>query len=203
MKKHKIRNAILGCIILGIGSYFVVEQIKGKRVCVIPVPQEGKIGGPFRLQNQEGAWVTERSFGDKYLMIYFGHRSCPDVCPTTLQTIQEALKLVGKYAHTIQPIFVTVDPKQDTAEELKQFLIAYPGVVGLTGTQADIDRMKKNFKIEGQEDEGGKMPDQPDHASMVYLMDPKGAYLLHFGHKTTAKEMAIQLKTFFETDGLR
>lgn len=49
------------------------------------------IGGPFMLASSRGDNVTDRSFPGKWLLIFFGYTSCPDVCPTALTDMSTAL----------------------------------------------------------------------------------------------------------------
>src|SRR4029077_7237917 len=97
------------------------------------------VGGPFTLRDGNGRTVTERDFRGKYMLVYFGYTFCPDVCPTTLNEMSEALDRLGPKADRVQPIFITVDPKRDTPAVVKQYVTAFtPRLIGLTGTPEQI-----------------------------------------------------------------
>ncbi len=84
------------------------------------------VGGPFELcQDGSGKQVTDRDFRGKYMLVYFGYTFCPDVCPTTLNEVADALDHLGSKADRLQPIFITVDPKRDTPEVVKQYTAAF------------------------------------------------------------------------------
>src|SRR6476646_3488168 len=72
------------------------------------------IGGPFALVDQNGRAVSDRDFAGRYRIVYFGYTHCPDVCPTDLATISQALNLFDKKdparAARVQPLFISVDP---------------------------------------------------------------------------------------------
>ena len=92
------------------------------------------VGGPFTLQDGSGRQVTDRDFRGKYMLVYFGYTFCPDVCPTTLNEVADALDRSGSKADRLQPIFITVDPKRDTPAVVKQYVAAFtPRLIGLTG----------------------------------------------------------------------
>ena len=55
-----------------------------------------RIGGAFSLTDQDGRTVTDRDFAGKYRIVYFGYTFCPDVCPTDVQNIAAALKLLER-----------------------------------------------------------------------------------------------------------
>ena len=51
------------------------------------------IGGAFNLLNHHNEPVTEKDFLGKFMLVYFGYTYCPDICPTDLQIMSEALRL--------------------------------------------------------------------------------------------------------------
>ncbi len=137
-----------------------------------------KIGGPFRLTDGKGRTVTDRDFAGRYRVMYFGYTFCPDVCPTDMQAIAGGLKLLDKSAPAkaakIVPMFITVDPERDTAPVVGRFAAAFDRrVVGLTGTPAQIDAVKKAYAVwsaKGDPSPGGGY--LVNHSRQVYLMDP-------------------------------
>jgi protein SCO1/2 len=130
--------------------------------------------------DQDGQQVSDRRFAGKYRIMYFGYTFCPDVCPTDMQTIGGAMKLLEAsdpaLAARIVPIFVTVDPTRDTPAVVKQFVTAFhPRIVGLTGSPAAIETVKKEFAIfsaKGDAASGGGY--LVNHSRQAYLMDPDG-----------------------------
>ena len=144
-------------------------------------PLEGaRIGGAFTLTDQNGKTVTEQAFAGKYRIMYFGYTFCPDVCPTDVQAIGAAVKKLETsdpaLAAKIVPVFVTVDPARDTPAVLKQFVSAFhPRMVGLTGTDAQIARIKTGYAVyssKGDPSPGGGY--LVNHSRQAYLMDPDG-----------------------------
>ena len=53
------------------------------------------IGGPFTLLDGNGQTVTDKDFRGKYMLVYFGYTFCPDVCPTTLNAVADAMDKLG------------------------------------------------------------------------------------------------------------
>ena len=139
-----------------------------------------RIGGPFTLVDQDGRQVTDSQFAGKYRIMYFGYTFCPDVCPTDMQTIGAAMKMLESsdpaLAARIVPVFVTVDPTRDTPAIVKQFVSAFhPRMVGLTGTPEAIEAVKKEYAIfsaKGDASPGGGY--LVNHSRQAYLMDPDG-----------------------------
>jgi protein SCO1/2 len=138
------------------------------------------IGGPFQLIDGQGASVSERSFPGKYTLVYFGYTLCPDVCPTTLADLTDALDKLGAKGNQIQPIFITVDPKRDTAPVMKQYVAAFsPRLVGLTGSPGEIAAVAREYRVYYAEHRTGPGPDDytMDHSSILYLMAPDGSFI--------------------------
>lgn len=155
------------------------------------------IGGPFTLVDQDGRTVTDQDFRGKWMLIYFGYTFCPDVCPTSLSTVAQALdKLAPGDRNLIAPIFVTVDPARDTPAVMKDYVAAFhPALIGLTGNDVQVAAAMKAYKVYGARAKG----DDPvnytvDHSSILYLVDPSGNFVQHFAHGTAADDVATALK---------
>ncbi len=73
--------------------------------------------------------------------VYYGYTHCPDACPTAMADVASALRKVGPaLAKKAVVVFVTTDPKRDTAPVLRAWLDQFStSFVGLLGTQAEVD----------------------------------------------------------------
>lgn len=146
-----------------------------------PPPLEGaKMGGAFRLTNQDGKTVTDADFAGKYRLVYFGYTFCPDVCPVDVQIMGQGLSAFEKMdpvrGAKVVPVFITVDPVRDTPAVVKEFVANFhPRMVGLTGPERDIDAVAQRYGI-------AYMRQKPnaqgaylvDHARIAVLYGPKG-----------------------------
>ena len=145
-----------------------------------PATQVASIGGPFTLTNAQGKSVTNADFRGRYMLVYFGYTFCPDVCPTTLNDVAQALDKLGPKADRLQPVFITVDPAQDTPAVMSQYTAAFtPRLEGLTGTQAQIATVAKEYRVYYAPHRTGPNPDDytMDHSSVLYVMGPDGGFL--------------------------
>jgi len=156
------------------------------------------IGGAFTLVDHDGRTVTDADYRGRYTLIFFGYTYCPDVCPTTMQNISDAMDLLGASADQVQPLFVSVDPERDTAEVLKSFVGNFhPRMIGLTGSAEQLAAVAKAYKVYFQKvQEEGAADDEylMNHSSIVYLMDPDGEFVAHFTHGTTSDDMAAGIR---------
>jgi len=129
----------------------------------------------FQLQTLDGHHVTEASYRGRWLLIYFGYTFCPDVCPTVLIDVGQALNALGPLADRIQPIFITVDPVRDTASHMGQYLTAFsPRIVGLRGDPKQIEITAKQFHTYYRARSLGNGAYAVDHSSFLYVMSPDG-----------------------------
>ncbi len=138
-----------------------------------------RIGGAFSLIDQNGRTVSDRDFAGRYRIVYFGYTFCPDVCPTDVQNIAAAVKLLERdepaLARRIAPIFITIDPARDTPPVLKRFVSAFhPRLVGLTGTAAQIAKVAREYGIYFARGAGTSEGYLMDHSRQIYLFDPDG-----------------------------
>ncbi len=156
------------------------------------------IGGPFALIDQKGRVRTDKDFKNKYMLVYFGYSYCPDICPTGLQAITDAMEGLGGDAQSVQPIFISVDPERDTPEQLASYMENFnPRFIALTGSKAQVEDAMKQYRVFAQQadDPGSENTEYLiDHSSIVYLMAPGGEHVAHFTHATPASEMVEGIK---------
>jgi cytochrome oxidase Cu insertion factor (SCO1/SenC/PrrC family) len=160
------------------------------------------VGGPFTLTNQKGEVVSEKTFAGKYMMVFFGFTHCQDVCPTELQVMSVAMQQLGADADKIVPIFVSVDPDRDNAAVMAEYVKAFdPRLQGLTGTPTQIASMAKAYHAFYKKVPNEKNPDdyEMDHATIIYLIGPDGAFVKHFNYTTDANALATELKKVLKT----
>ena len=153
---------------------------------------EPLIGGSFTLVDGTGATRTDEDFRGRLMLVYFGFTYCPDVCPTELQAMGQAVDLLGEKADSVQPIFVTIDPERDTPQMVGQYVESFhPRMVGLTGTPEQVAAAAKVYRVYYRKAEvEGSSDYLMDHSSIVYLMGRDGKFLTHFSHGTSPQDMA-------------
>jgi protein SCO1/2 len=167
---------------------------------------QAAIGGPFELVDQNGKTRTDKDFRGKYMLVYFGYTFCPDVCPTELQVMANAMdQLDDKIASQVQPIFITVDPERDTVQAMADYVPHFsPRLVGLTGTLEQTSAAAKAYRVYyAKSYEKGEPKDSDtylvDHSSFTYLMGPDGKYIRHFNYGVTPEKMAQGITKAVET----
>jgi protein SCO1/2 len=157
-----------------------------------------RVGGPISLIDQTGRAVTEADFADRPTVLYFGFANCPDICPTSLQTLRAAFDARPGGAPDVNVALVTLDPERDTPDVLSRYVSsdAFPkGLKGLTGTPAQVDAAAAAFKVlhQKREEQGSAVGYVIDHSSLFYVMDRAWKPLAIFPSEMSPADMSACL----------
>ena len=167
---------LVALALAGIAALFVVQ-----RVTVHP-PQatttaRSSFGGPFTLVGGDGQpFSSEKLLGKPYAM-YFGFTRCGDVCPTVLSRMVRLRQQVGG-ADKSNIVFVTIDPTHDGPKEVGQYATLFNSpIIGLTGSPAQIDQVKKQFGIYAEPSPHPMPGKEMLHSAIVLLFDRNGKFV--------------------------
>ncbi len=133
-------------------------------------------GGDFVLQSAKGP-VALHDFRGKVVLLYFGYTWCPDVCPTSLSLMGQALRaLAPSELGEVQGIFVSVDPARDTVDRLATYAAYFhPNILGITGTAADVAQVAKQYGAAYHKVPGGSPTEYVvDHTSFTCVIGKDG-----------------------------
>jgi protein SCO1/2 len=139
--------------------------------------------------------IAVAEFRGKVVVVFFGYTQCPDICPTTLTGMKEAMRLLGSGADRVRVLFVTVDPERDSLTTLAGYLPWFdPRFIGL---RADPERTRqaanayKVFYAKANVAPGGTaLGYSVDHTAESYAYDPKGRLRLKIAHGADPKHIA-------------
>ncbi len=154
------------------------------------------VGAPFTLADSAGRRVSLADFRGRLVLLYFGFAQCPDVCPTDLAAISDALRSLGAAAAGVQPLFVTLDPARDTPAVLREYAAAFhPRFVALTGSEAEVRVVATSFKVFYEKvPVKGAQGYAIDHTAYTFLLDREGKFVILFPPGTPAPRMAEMLR---------
>ena len=179
-----IRNTLLGilafvAVIMGVFLYTMLSphtlsDDAYKKLGYFPFHPARPIGA-FSLTDQKSQRVGHVELEGNWSLLYFGYTSCPDVCPTTLSQLAQAMKLLTRRP---QVIMVSVDPERDTPARLGEYLKSFdPGFIGYTGTFDEVVNLATQLNIAF-----GKVPGsspgtyEVNHSADIVVVNPKGKY---------------------------
>lgn len=199
LKKRLARLVVLSIIAVAIGGVIAGIQIKNAHgpMAQSAVKSNGvagaDIGGAFSLTDHNGQPFSEKNLAGHPTLIYFGFTFCPSICPTELQKMTAAMKMAdAEKSDKIMPVFITIDPERDTVDVMKNYVTQFhPRLIGLTGTQDDINVAARAWRVYAQKVQDETMSEYTmDHSSYIYLQGPDGGLQAIFGTDSTAREIA-------------
>jgi protein SCO1/2 len=130
------------------------------------------IGGAFTLMDETGKTVTNETYKTPYKLLFFGFTHCPSICPTELLKMADVLTGLGDRANKITPLFISIDPARDTPSELAAYTNHFDDrIIGLTGTQDQIDAVVRAFKAYAARVNTENGDYTMDHSGFMYLTD--------------------------------
>lgn len=172
--------AVAAAALAALGVLLIVARNGGEKIetpvvenCIL----EGAdaVNGPIELIDSAGQTVTQADFAGAPAVLYFGFTHCPDICPTSMYSLAAALAEPGGY--DVQTALISLDPERDTPEIMGAYVATEgfpPGLVGLTGSRAQIDAAKASFHVYSARApiEGGPADAyNVDHSSFLYVLD--------------------------------
>ncbi|MFP5349737.1 MAG: SCO family protein [Gammaproteobacteria bacterium] len=160
-------------------------------------------GKDVTLTAHTGERVSTAAFRGKVTVLFFGYTHCPDICAPTLVKLAAARKALGSDADKVQVLFITVDPKHDTPEQLAKFVPKFdPSFIGLSGTPAEIGAVAAEYKV-AYAPTPASMSQQVliDHSGGMLVKDATGKLRLLFKNDMPVAEITADLRQLLKVKG--
>jgi len=158
-------------------------------------------GQSLELTDHTGRARRLEDFRGKAVVLFFGFTHCPDICPTTLAEISQAIRSLGPDAERVQLLMVSVDPERDTQDSLAKYITAFdPRFLGLRGELAATRKVAAEFKIYFEKRKQGDSY-SVDHSAQSYVIDPQGRLRLLVRHDRIGQDLAPDLRTLLRNPG--
>jgi protein SCO1 len=147
-------------------------------------------GTHFRLSDMRG----------KIVMLFFGYTSCPDICPTTMAELKQALEKAGDKANQVQVIFVTVDPQRDTPERVQEYVNHFNSeFIGLSGSESELAKVWHDYGVFREIADGSSAAGYlVNHTARVTLIDQQGNLRVSFPFDTPVEDVVHDLKLLLD-----
>ena len=144
-------------------------------------------GSSFTLKDMNNKTITQKSFEGPFTAIFFGFTHCPDICPMTLNKMDIVLSKLKNKKKNIKFFFISVDPKRDTPEVIKNYLSSFDNnFIGITGEPEKIYLLSQSWGIISQKIFYENGDYNVDHSSTVILLKD-GKYIARISHKDDLK----------------
>lgn len=135
-------------------------------------------GGTYALVDQDDKPVDQTMFDGHPSLLFFGFTHCADVCPTTMAEMAGWFEQLGERGKNLEGYFVSIDPDRDTPAVLHDYVRAVSDrITGITGPQAEIDKMVKAWHVYAAKVPGENGDYDMDHTASVFLLDSKGQFV--------------------------
>jgi protein SCO1 len=158
----------------------------------------------FELRDTQGKTVSSTDLRGLWVLAFFGYTSCPDICPTTLFDIAQALAHLGPLAARVQPLFISVDPQRDTPKKLREYVNDFDErILPLTGTAEQLDRAARSFGVAFFKVPGASPNDYTiAHGAIITLIGPEGGLVTRFSTNVSADQIASKLGRLIDMNAL-
>jgi protein SCO1/2 len=191
-------------LLVGIGSFLLIGMVAVWTILFSkPAGFRGTIYAEpyppapvFALTRADGTRFLSTQTRGEVTLLFFGYTSCPDVCPTTLAELNQAMGQLGGEADRVQVVFVTVDPGRDTPSRVQEYVNHFnPDFIGLSGTEEELTKVWSDYGVYREIVEGtSALGYLVDHTARVTLIDPDGNLRISFSFETPVDDIVHDLK---------
>ncbi len=171
-------------------EYVGYRQSPGQQVGAASLPDASAEGAEFAFAAEPG----------HLLIAYFGYTSCPDVCPTTLSGLRQALRDLGDDAARVDLAMVTIDPARDTDDILVGYVQSFvDGAHALRTTddsalRAVTEAFGASYSVTTAADGAVEVA----HSGAMYVVDPSGTVTLTWPFGVTSDDIRGDLAQLLE-----
>lgn len=204
MRSHKALIAAVAVLALTLGAVvsYVTSRREAPHIDGSLWPQSKALTA-FSLDGHQGKAFTLEALTGRWTLLFFGYTHCPDVCPVTLSVLKNAVALMEDAGvDPPQVVFVSVDPKRDTAEHLAAYVSYFnPRFVGVTGSDTELKAFARQlgvlYVLNEADADGNYLV---DHTAGVFLLDPRARLVALFQAPQSAEAMARDIPRIQELE---
>ena len=192
--------AVLG-LLFGLWAYHNLGATEEQKPTLVSatVFDQPRALNDFKLTDDHKKTFTMAQLKGHWNMVFFGFTHCPDLCPTTLSTLNQAYTSLQAQGQTVMPqvVFISVDPQRDDPQQIKEYLSSFnPHFLGATGTEAQLKQLSQELSVLYAKI---SQPDNKnytiDHSGTILLINPQGQFAGVFTLPHDAKKIAQDMKT--------
>lgn len=188
------------------GAIVIAAVAAAARVGQTPAqapPVIADLGGDFELSGAGGARVRLQDYRGRIILLFFGYTHCPDVCPTSLVTLKQAVEGLGKSGDQTQVIMVSIDPQRDSPDHVAQYVRYFdPQFVGLSGTRDEIDKVARQYRVFYRPGDALRQGEYLiSHSAYVYALDRQGRVRALHGAEARPAEITETARQLLQESG--
>ena len=168
-----LSSIIISFVIILIMTFLFAEYLSRKNA-----PEKlSEIISKVNLIDHNGQPFKNTTLKNKPSLLFFGFTNCPEICPTTLADLSQITKEVTSNDDSINIIFVTLDPKRDNKEHLKDYIKYFDGnIIGVTGNKIEIKEFADNWGVFYEAVKTTNSNYTLNHTATVFMIDALGNF---------------------------
>ena len=131
----------------------------------------------INLIDHNGIEFNRASLNEKPSLLFFGFTHCPEICPTTLSQLSEITENLQNPIDLTNIVFITLDPKRDTQDHLKEYIQYFnKNVIAITGQINEIKKLADNWNVFFETIGSSKENYNINHTATVFMLDRTGIF---------------------------
>ena len=131
----------------------------------------------INLIDHNGFDFNGASLNEKPSLLFFGFTHCPEICPTTLSQLSEITENLQNPIDLTNIVFITLDPKRDTQDHLKEYIQYFnKNVIAITGQINEIKKLADNWNVFFETIGSSKENYNINHTATVFMLDRTGIF---------------------------
>ncbi|SHF34570.1 protein SCO1/2 [Microbulbifer donghaiensis] len=160
-----------------------------------------RILSDFELVDDSGEAFRTGSLSGNWTLVFFGFTHCPDICPTTLATLNSFYQTLDEETRADTDILlVSVDPKRDGPQQLHDYVrYFHPDFRGVTGEFLNLKRFANQLNVPFNKVPLADGEYTVDHGSQVVLINPRGHYHAFFKAPLDPAKMKLTYRSMRAT----
>ena len=168
-----LSSIIISFVIILVLTFLFAEYLSRKNA-----PEKlSDIINKVNLIDHNGQPFKSATLKNKPSLLFFGFTNCPEICPTTLADLSEITKKITLNDDSINIIFVTLDPKRDNKEHLKDYIQYFDGnIIGVTGNKIEIKEFADNWGVFYETIKTTDNNYTLNHTATVFMIDKLGNF---------------------------
>lgn len=149
----------------------------------------------FTLTNHHNEKMTNADLSGKWTLAFVGYTFCPDICPVTLAEINKVYPELAQQASSnpLQIWFLSVDPKRDTTERLREYINYFnQDFIASTGPHDQLFPLVRSMgMMYGMSDDMSNPNYLVDHSASIVVINPEGNVVGRFKPKQELGQLSI------------
>ena len=204
MNKSSIASVALAALFGGFAISWIISSNKSIELeSGLWFGDQARALPEFELVDHNQQQLVKSDLNGTWSLMFFGYTHCPDICPTSLQTMSDMVSAIDDpdVVAALRVYFVSVDPERDKPEVLASYVTYFnPDFIGATAIEEKLSILTRSLGIAHDirnKVEGSSSYDV-DHSSAIVLINPQAEFAGLFSAPHDAQVLARDMTRIIE-----